>query len=85
MYIESFVPLDWSQIPKILSRPCLASTYHWHSQATNVVTVATLAPKRATAGARKPTVPKLVRVAKMPPAGVKAPYAQPWKAAAKEP
>ena len=43
--------------------------------------VATPTPKRATAGARKPTIPKLVRVAKMPAAGVKAPYAQPWKAA----
>jgi hypothetical protein len=49
------------------------------------VAVATPAPKNVTAGARKPTIPKLVRVAKMPAAGVKAPYAQPWKAAAKEP
>jgi hypothetical protein len=84
MYIERYVPLNWSQNKKILCLPCLASTDHRHSQATNVVTVATLAPKRATAGARKPTIPKLVRVAKMPLAGMKAPYAQPWKAAAKE-
>ena len=47
--------------------------------------VATPAPKRATVGAKMPTIPKLVRVAKIPAAGVKAPYAQLWKAAAKEP
>ena len=63
----------------------MSSRDHWHSQATNVVAVATPAAKRATAGVRKPTIPKLVRVAKMSAAGVKAPYAQPWKAAAKEP
>ena len=51
----------------------------------NVVAVATPAPKAATGGARNPTIPKLVRVAKMPPAGVKPPYAQAWKAAAREP
>jgi hypothetical protein len=38
---------------------------HWHSQAKNVATVAIPAPRRAIVGARKLTVHKLVRVAKM--------------------
>jgi hypothetical protein len=85
MCIERYILLNWSQNPKILCRPCLSSADHWHSQATNVATVAVPAPKRAIAGARKLTVHKLVRSARMPPAGVNALYAQPWKAAAREP
>jgi hypothetical protein len=33
----------------------------------------------------KPSIPTLVRVAKIPAAGVKPPYIQDWKAAARDP
>lgn len=47
--------------------------------------VAKKAPTSTTKGARMPSIAKLVRVAKRPPAGVKPPYIQVWKAAAIEP
>jgi hypothetical protein len=36
-------------------------------------------------GMAKPSIPTLVRVAKIPAAGVKPPYIQDWKAAARDP
>jgi hypothetical protein len=39
----------------------------------------------ATTGTARPSIPKLVKVAKIPAAGVKPPYIQDWKAAAIEP
>lgn len=47
-------------------------------------TVATKAANNATGGMRSPNIPRLVRVAKIPAAGVKPPYIQAWKAAAAE-
>ena len=40
---------------------------------------------KANSGFAKPSMPKLVKVAKTPAAGVKAPYIQDWNAAAIEP
>lgn len=47
--------------------------------------VATTALNPATGGTRRPSMPRLVRVAKIPAAGVKPPYIHPWNAAASEP
>jgi hypothetical protein len=50
-----------------------------------VTIVATTTPAIAAAGAANPNIPNEVSVAKMPPAGVNAPYIQDWKPAAREP
>jgi hypothetical protein len=47
--------------------------------------VATMAAKMATAGMNTPVMAAYVTVAKMPPAGVYAPYTADWNAAAREP
>ena len=49
------------------------------------IPVAITAAKAAIGHASVPSIAMLVRVAKMPPAGVKAPYMTDWNHAAREP
>lgn len=46
---------------------------------------AVIAATAVTAGARRPSIARLVSDAKIPPAGVNPPYIADWKAAAIEP
>src|SRR6185437_14945811 len=54
-------------------------------QVNHATSVAMMADGMATTGMARPSIPKLVKVAKIPAAGVKPPYIQDWNAAAIEP
>lgn len=57
----------------------------WRPQTATATIVATAAATTATDGASLPSMAALVKEANNPPAGVNAPYAQDWKAAATVP
>lgn len=88
LYFKTYHSLDNMQMQNDRTPSHLLSGMG-NLQSTNIEAVATIvamtAARAAKGGIATPSIPTLVKVANMPPAGVNAPYIQPWKAAAKDP